>query len=59
MWTISRFAEDRLNYSINSDDPLICDTNQEKEYKVSFIDIGLNAAELTRAVSLTDCTFDA
>ncbi|XP_031556443.1 adenosine deaminase-like [Actinia tenebrosa] len=46
---VRKFAEDGINYSINSDDPLVCDTNEQNEYRVAYNKIELNAAELTRA----------
>lgn len=48
---VSRFVEDGVNFSINSDDPLICQTRVDIEQGVAFDQIGLSPAELTRAVS--------
>ena len=50
-FAFSRFAEDGVNFSINSDDPLICQTRVDIEQGVAFNQIGLSPAELTRAVS--------
>ena len=47
----SRFVEDGVNFSINSDDPLICQTRLDIEQGVAFNQIGLSPAELTRGVS--------
>ena len=46
-----RFVKDGVNFSINSDDPLICQTRMDLEQGVAFNQIGLSPAELTRAVS--------
>ena len=46
----SRFAEDCVNYSLNSDDPLVCQTRLDLEQRVALNDIGLSPAEITRAV---------
>lgn len=46
-----RFVEDGVNFSINSDDPLICQTRIDLEQGVAFNQIGLSPADLTRAVS--------
>ena len=46
----SRFVEDGANFSINSDDPLICQTRMDLEQGVAFNKIGLSPADLTRAV---------
>ena len=50
-FAFSRFVEDGANFSINSDDPLICQTRLDIEQGVAFNQIGLSPAELTRAVS--------
>jgi len=50
-FAFSRFVEDGVNFSINSDDPLICQTRVDIEQGVAFDQIGLSPAELTRAVS--------
>ena len=49
---VLRFAEDGVNFSINSDDPLVCQTRMDLEQGVAFNEIGLSPAEITRAVSL-------
>lgn len=46
---LRRFVEDGVNFSINSDDPLICQTRLDIEQGVAFNQIGLSPAELTRA----------
>ncbi|KAL9962813.1 hypothetical protein ACROYT_G031956 [Oculina patagonica] len=46
---LKRFVEDGANFSINSDDPLICQTKIDLEQGVAFNQIGLSPAELTRA----------
>ncbi|XP_020610606.1 adenosine deaminase-like isoform X2 [Orbicella faveolata] len=46
---LRRFVEDGVNFSINSDDPLICQTRVDIEQGVAFDQIGLSPAELTRA----------
>lgn len=51
-FVFSRFVEDGANFSINSDDPLICQTKIDLEQGVAFNQIGLSPAELTRAVSI-------
>ena len=50
-FAFSRFVEDGVNFSINSDDPLICQTRVDLEQAVAFNQVGLGPAELTRAVS--------
>ena len=50
-FAFSRFVEDGVNFSINSDDPLICQTRLDIEQGVAFNQIGLSPAELTCAVS--------
>ena len=50
-FAFSRFVEDGVNFSINSDDPLICQTRMDFEQGVAFNQIGLSPAELTQAVS--------
>ena len=45
-----RFAKDRVNFSLNSDDPLVCQTRIDLEQGVAFNEIGLSPAEITRAV---------
>ena len=50
-FAFSRFVEDGVNFSINSDDPLICQTRLDIEQGVAFNQIGLSPAELTRGVS--------
>ena len=47
-----RFAEDGVNFSLNSDDPLVCQTRIDLEQKVAINEIGLSPAEITCAVSL-------
>ena len=51
-FVVLRFAEDGGNFSINSDDPLVCQTRMDLEQGVAFNEIGLSPAEITRAVSL-------
>lgn len=50
MFFVSRFVEDGVNFSINSDDPLVCQTRVDLEQGVAFNKIGLTPAELTQAV---------
>ena len=45
-----RFVEDGVNFSINSDDPLICQANLWSEFHLAFNKLGLNTAVLTKAV---------
>ena len=54
---VLRFAEDGVNFSINSDDPLVCQTRMDLEQGVAFNEIGLSLAEITRAVSLSFLLF--
>ena len=51
-----RFVEDGVNFSINSDDPLICQANLWSEFHLAFNKLGLNTAVLTKAVSLVSVT---
>lgn len=51
MFCVLRFAEDGANFSLNSDDPLVCQTRMDLEQGVAFTEIGLSPAEITRAVS--------
>lgn len=46
---LRRFAEDGANFSLNSDDPLVCQTRMDLEQGVAFTEIGLSPAEITRA----------
>lgn len=46
---LRRFAKDRVNFSLNSDDPLVCQTRIDLEQGVAFNEIGLSPAEITRA----------
>lgn len=46
---LRRFAEDGVDFSLNSDDPLVCQTRLDLEQGVAFNDIGLSPAEITRA----------
>lgn len=46
---LRRFVEDGVNFSINSDDPLVCQTRVDLEQGVAFNKIGLTPAELTQA----------
>ena len=39
-----------MNFSLNSDDPLVCQTRIDLEQGVAFNEIGLSPAEITRAV---------
>lgn len=48
---LRRFVEDGVNFSINSDDPLVCQTRVDLEQGVAFDKIGLSPAELTRAAT--------
>ena len=41
-----------MNFSLNSDDPLVCHTTKDLEEKIAINKIGLSPAEITRAVSL-------
>ncbi|XP_074607454.1 adenosine deaminase-like isoform X3 [Acropora palmata] len=46
---LRRFAEDGVNFSLNSDDPLVCQTRLDLEHRVVLNEIGLSSAEITRA----------
>lgn len=46
---LRRFAQDRVNFSLNSDDPLVCHTTKDLEEKIAINKIGLSPAEITRA----------
>ena len=50
-FVFQRFVEDGVNFSLNSDDPLVCQTRMDLEQGVAFNEIGLSPAEITRAVS--------
>ncbi|PFX10995.1 Adenosine deaminase, partial [Stylophora pistillata] len=52
---LTRFVEDGVNFSINSDDPLFCQTRVDLEQGIAFDNIGLSPAELTQAVYFVAC----
>ena len=51
---ICRFAEDGVNFSLNTDDMLVCRTNMRAEFNVAFNKMDFTAAMLTKAVSKLD-----
>ncbi len=58
MWSVKisliflrRFAEDGVNFSLNTDDMLVCRTDMKAEFDVAFNKMGFTAALLTKAVS--------
>ena len=46
----SRFAEDGVNFSLNTDDTLVCQNDMRKEFCVAFNKMGFTAAMLAKAV---------
>ncbi|EDO45463.1 predicted protein [Nematostella vectensis] len=46
---ILKFARDGANFSLNSDDPLVCDTTIENEYRVAHDEIGLGEEDFKKA----------
>ena len=49
--SLHRFAEDGVNFSLNTDDTLVCRTDMTHEFDVAFNRMGFSAALLTKAVS--------
>jgi adenosine deaminase len=45
---IKRFAHDGLNYSINTDDPAIGQTDMLHEFRLAFNQVGLDHSHLSR-----------